>query len=115
MLPKSSRVHARADIERVMRKGRTFSSPFFAIKIIFSGTLAPPRFGFIVSNKISRRAVVRNRIKRRLREQIRRRQGLFAPGADVIVVARQALVNADSALIGRALDELIAPMRPRSV
>lgn len=114
MLPRHARVHTRADIERVMRKGRTLSSPFFAVKIVSRGDGALPRFGFIVSNKISKRAVVRNRIKRRLREQMRRRQEYFAPGSDVIVIARSPLVNADSSAIGAALDTLFSRSgRPR--
>lgn len=113
MLPRHARVHTRADIDRVMRKGRTLSSPFFAVKIVSRGDGGHPRFGFIVSNKISKRAVVRNRIKRRLREQMRRRQEYFAPGSDVIVIARPPLVNADSAAVGDALDSTLARMGRR--
>lgn len=99
MLPKDSRVRTRADIEMVMRKGRSITSPFFAFRILRPGGADRVRFGFIVSNKISKKAVIRNRIKRRLRETARLFSSRFPSQSDVIVVARSALVNADTALI----------------
>ena len=52
------------------------------------------RVGLTVSKKLGK-AVVRNRVRRRLREIYRLHEGQFAPGWDIVVVARSRCVGAD--------------------
>ena len=51
------------------------------------------RVGFTVSKKLGH-AVVRNRVRRRLREAYRLNEEKFQPGWDIVVVARSRTVNA---------------------
>ena len=51
------------------------------------------RVGFTVGKKLGH-AVVRNRVRRRLREVYRLNEEKFQPGWDVVVVARSRTVNA---------------------
>lgn len=51
------------------------------------------RLGITVSKKLGH-AVVRNRTRRRLREVYRLNEERFAPGWDIVVVARNRAVNA---------------------
>ena len=55
---------------------------------------ATNRVGVTVSKKLGG-AVVRNRVRRRLREVYRLNEALFAPGWDLVVVARSRCVRAD--------------------
>ncbi len=55
---------------------------------------ATNRVGVTVSKKLGC-AVVRNRVRRRLREIYRLNELLFAPGWDIVVVARSRCVKAD--------------------
>ena len=55
---------------------------------------AQNRVGLTVSKKLGC-AVVRNRVRRRLREVYRLNESRFAPGWDIVVVARSRCVNAD--------------------
>lgn len=55
---------------------------------------AQNRVGLTVSKKLGC-AVVRNRVRRRLREVYRLNELRFAPGWDIVVVARSRCVNAD--------------------
>ena len=55
---------------------------------------AANRVGLTVSKKLGC-AVVRNRVRRRLREIYRLNEHLFAPGWDIVVVARSRCVTAD--------------------
>lgn len=52
------------------------------------------RVGVTVSKKMGK-AVVRNRVRRRLREVYRLNEERFAPGWDIVVVARSRCISAD--------------------
>lgn len=58
-----------------------------------------PRFGFIVSKKVHKRAVQRNRIRRRLRELVRHcltgeHRERFAPYRTLVFIARNGSLDA---------------------
>ena len=52
------------------------------------------RVGITVGKKLGK-AVVRNRVRRRLREIYRCNEQRFAPGWDIVVVARSRCIDAD--------------------
>ena len=52
------------------------------------------RVGITVGKKLGH-AVVRNRVRRRLREVYRLNEQMFAPGWDIVVVARGRCIDAD--------------------
>jgi len=59
------------------------------------------RVGITVSKKLGH-AVVRNRVRRRLREVYRLHEERFLPGWDIVVVARTKAVHADFKELTRA-------------
>ena len=59
------------------------------------------RIGITVSKKLGK-AVVRNRVRRRLREVYRLNEELFAPGWDIVVVARSRCIGADFGKLTKA-------------
>lgn len=58
--------------------------------------------GITVSKKLGK-AVVRNRTRRRIREVYRLNEALFAPGWDVVIVARTRAVEAEFGALSRGL------------
>ena len=64
---------------------------------------APGRFGFAVSSRLGG-AVVRNRIKRRLRAAAQRCE---ADGLDIVVIARDGAQRADFQTLDESLRELV--------
>jgi len=94
MLKKEFRLRKQRDIENVFDKGAYFSERFLAIKVI-KNDMSFSRFGFVVSNKISKKAVERNRAKRLLRESIRLSQKKIKPGYDVMFVSKNGIINKD--------------------
>ena len=62
------------------------------------------RFGFIVSRRVSVKAVERNRVRRRVREVARRNP--VSTGWDVLFIARRDAVEADFKSIEQAVLDL---------
>lgn len=85
--PRSARVRARADFDRIFEHGRRQATPRLAVHWLAVSSL--PRLGLAVSRKVDPRAVGRNQIKRALREIFRQHRNQLAAG-DYVVVARPA-------------------------
>lgn len=75
----------------------------------------PPRVGVVVSKAVGN-AVVRNRVKRRLRAQVAPLLATVPPGTDLVLRANPAAAGAASREIGealaRALETLIVQLGP---
>ena len=65
------------------------------------------RVGITVSKKLGG-AVVRNRVRRRLREVYRLHEEQFAPGWDIVVVARSRCIKSDFQALTNAYLSLVA-------
>lgn len=86
MLSKANRLKKRKDFEKVFTQGKSYKSKFFSAKILKTD-LQESRFGFIVSGKVSKKAVTRNRIRRLLQEAVRKKFSDFKKNVDVAIVA----------------------------
>ena len=86
----------------IHQKGQTWANRLLVLKVL-PNDLDVSRFGILVGKRTGN-AVVRNKVKRRLREAIR-----LAPvkaGCDVILIARMGASQADYHQLGRAAQEL---------
>lgn len=89
MLNKTNRINKTRDLKQVYRLGKAVHASALVIKFFAkkeSQLLAKSRIAFVVSKKVSKRAVDRNRIKRVLREDVRSKLKDLLPGDYVIVV-----------------------------
>ena len=86
MLSKENRLKKKKDFEKLFKDGASFQEKFLALKIN-KNNLNNNRFGFIVSKKVSKKAVVRNKIKRQFREIVRKGINNYQKGFDVAVIA----------------------------
>ncbi len=80
----------KADFDRAWKQGRGFFLKQLGVKFLKNQGLGR-RYGIIVSTKISKLAVTRNLIKRRLRAMIREWQEKMTPDVDVVIIARSGL------------------------
>ena len=79
------------DFRRLYTRGKSTVTPRVAL-YCRKNRLEDSRFGYTVSTKLGG-AVVRNRVRRRLREIVRLNRGALKPGYDVVVVARSRSVD----------------------
>jgi ribonuclease P protein component len=68
--------------------------------------LEETRFGLSTGRKLGG-AVVRNRVRRRLREALRAMAPSFQPGWDVLIIAREPAIAADYQAVTGALNNLL--------
>lgn len=102
-LSRAERLSRKRDFERVFREGRRLDLPY--LRIVYAENGRPwRRIGFAVSRKVGR-AVVRNRIKRILRETFRRHKEIFPPGCDFVFIPRRAVLELSPDELARKLAE----------
>ncbi len=81
------------EFRRLYSKGNSTAAPCLAVYCRKTKRQSN-RIGFTVSNKVGN-AVVRNRIRRRLREIYRLHEAEFQTGYDIVIVARMRAASAD--------------------
>ncbi|HFB99121.1 MAG TPA: ribonuclease P protein component [Bryobacterales bacterium] len=91
--PKQFRLLRSGDFRRVYRDGMRVSGPLFLAFCCRRAEDGPPRAGITVPRSLGK-AVIRNRIKRRMREAIRHEIRALAPGWDVVFNPRAAVLTA---------------------
>ena len=81
------------DFRRLYSKGKSAVNPYMVVYCRRSPTRIG-RVGYTVSVKLGH-AVVRNRVRRRLREIYRLHRSALKPDMDIVIVARSRCVGAD--------------------
>ena len=140
-LPKQNRRKSSRDFGRVYRKGQRAATQHLAVRalkpsrrLVTHRPVKPHRhlgkelqgteksadgqpsalsscFGISISRKVSKRAVVRNRIKRQLKAVIRRYLPQVVPGCQVVIIVRTAAVECEFDDYLRELEYLLKKVK----
>ena len=86
MLPQINRIKKKKDFEKIFKNSKSFKSSLFIFRIS-KNDLGLNRFGFVVSQKVSKKAVIRNKVRRRLAEIMRAQTGKIKNGTDLVIIA----------------------------
>lgn len=122
MLLAENRLKTEKDFATVLRYGRSFFSRFLKIKIKANPSLprlasskagSPARFGFVIGLKFSKKAVVRNRLRRQLSEVVRLeiKEKRIKSGFDAIFFVQQDILLLNSAQLKAELLTLLRKAR----
>lgn len=98
MLPKSRRICLKRDFERVFNSGRSVQGKLFRLKFL-KNNLNFNRFAVVVSSKVSKKAVIRNKIRRRAWATISNLDPILNGSADIVLVALADAGRADFLMI----------------
>ncbi|HEY3333610.1 MAG TPA: ribonuclease P protein component [Candidatus Limnocylindrales bacterium] len=93
------------DFARLAEGGIARSHPLLVGRFV-RNDLDQTRFGLATGKRLGG-AVVRNRIRRRIREALRTMAPSFQPGWDVLIIARPEIVEADQEVLVRALGRVL--------
>ena len=115
------RLRRSADIRRVRARKRSLVHPLLVLYTA-PNEVGHPRLAVSVGRRSAKefgKAVVRNRVRRRVGEAVRRRLGDSKAGVDLLLIARGPSATADWRALSGAVDELLRrarllPARPAS-
>jgi len=103
--PKSARLLRSTDFRRVYDQGSRFSCSLFAAFCLRGDGAGGPRIGFTVPRALGK-AVVRNRIKRRVREAVRLRLDRLNSSWSIVINPRSKSLDAPAAELAREVERL---------
>ena len=93
MLPRKYRLNKYLDIEKVKKEGKVLTNKHFSLLFLDRNDDKRVRVGFVVSKKISNRAVIRNKVKRRLSEAFLEVVEKISCGCDFLVLPKNSIVS----------------------
>lgn len=99
-LPRKRIIKRRSDFQRVYRSGHSYANRYFVL-YVFPASGIRGHVGFAAGKKLGC-AVVRNRVKRLLREGYRLHQDLVRDDIVMLLVGRKAMVKAKGQDIEKA-------------
>lgn len=106
MLPKKHRLPLRTELTQVQKQGRLFQGKLFSLLVDRHGDKSPSRFGFIISTKVHKIAVKRNRARRLIIESIRIFLPQVKPGFSGVFLAKKALIDQELSVVKEEVERL---------
>lgn len=104
--PKAARLRVRREFLALQRRGKRRYSPHFVV-ILAPAQGTRSRLGITVTRRFGN-AVIRNRMKRLVREFFRSHQGALAPAQDILVIPRAGAEALTSAQVGEELRKALS-------
>lgn len=106
MLPAAARMRRSGEFRTAVRAGRRAGGPALVLHLARTDPADGVRVGFVVARPVGV-AVVRNRVRRRLRHLMRDRIALLPAGTLAVVRANPAAATLDAAELAVALDRAL--------
>lgn len=106
MLPKENRLKRDQDFRSLFRSKEGAFGSVCGAKWTKNG-LKVSRFAVVVGTKVSKKAVVRNRLRRQIREMIRLRLHEAEPGYDLVLVVKKEVLGKTSDELKAAITKLL--------
>ncbi len=92
--PKSARLTRASEFQKLKREGVSFHGKFMVLNVLKNQPDAETRIGIVTSRRVGG-AVVRNRVRRRLREIVRIDRPRLASGRWMVIIARKRAADAN--------------------
>ena len=93
MLEKKNRICKNKEFDRVFT-GQSFYAKFLGLKVGDS-RFSETRIGVLVGLKVSKKAVIRNKLKRQIRSIISQELPLLKDGKDLVVITLPSIIDVD--------------------
>jgi len=110
MLAKNRRLAKEKDFKKTFKQGKSFYAKFLAVKAL-ANELANNRYGLIISAKVSKKAVERNKLKRQIRAIIKAFEKRLITGHDLIIMVLPAALGQDYLAVKNELEKALAKLK----
>ncbi|XTZ10631.1 MAG: ribonuclease P protein component [cyanobacterium endosymbiont of Rhopalodia yunnanensis] len=109
-LPKVHRLKKPKDFQAVYKRGQLYKGSHLLMRVLSRKHQTmipiPTQFGISISQKISKKAVVRNRLKRQIKTVIRSLLPIISPGLEVVITVRHSQSECNYEYFLRELKQL---------
>ena len=95
MLPRKYRLTQNYDFEKVKNEGEFYQSKYFALLVVNRKDDQCSKIGFVVSKKVSKLAVKRNKVKRMLRNIVSGNLANIVAGYDLVFLGKKIILSSD--------------------
>jgi len=114
MLPSINRIKKKKDFEVIFKGAQgasySFKNNLFVLRAV-KNNLELVRFGFVVSQKVSKKAVLRNKARRRLSEAATAELKNIKNGTDIVLIALSGIEKKEFSEIKDSLSGALAKTR----
>ena len=108
MISQQYRFHGHASVRYVLNKGKQARSKELSLKCVSNQRRRTSRMAVVVSKKVLKHAVDRNRTRRRIYEQLRLTR--FRRVVDLVVIVYQPIDQLSPNQLGEQLDKLLVKL-----
>jgi len=106
MLKKKNRIISSVTFKEIFTKGRVKENEYFKI-IFLKNNLDYPRYATVVSTQVSKLAVERNTLKRKIRNILIDFLLVFSQGFDVIIIVKKNCLKVSFSKLKESLKKLL--------
>lgn len=92
MLKKDNRIRLDKEFDRVFKAGQSFYGQDLGFKLI-KNELGLSRFGILINTKVSKKAVVRNRIRRQIKAILYHNLPQILTGYDLVIIVFPQIID----------------------
>lgn len=107
ILASEYRIKSGKRIEQVKSEGKLLQSESFGSIVLKRDDEEASRFAFVISTKVSKLAVHRNRISRALNEGVRRNVKILPRGWDFVVLTKKSIAPKSTEEIMREIETFL--------
>lgn len=108
MIDSTHRFHGRSSLQFVYKRGRIVRNQLCSMRYIVNNRQSNFRVAVVVSRKVNKSAVVRNRLRRRIYEAVRLRSPAIDKPFDMVITAySDQLADIESAKLEEIVDGLL--------
>lgn len=106
-MKKAYRVKSEKDFQKILHCGKSFANRELVIYFLEKPAQDHFRIGISVGKKLGN-AVMRNKIKRYIREAFLQIEATITPEVDIIIIARNPTINLNVEQIKKSLNHLLS-------
>lgn len=110
MLARRRRLVKEKDFKKIFKLGKSSYGKIFRVKVLANG-LEVNHYGLVISTKVSKKSVERNRLKRQFRAVIREFDKKLAVGFDLVIIVSPAALGQEYKFIKSELEKTLLALK----